>query len=1015
MVKTTQKIPPDNIKMLLFFMSMFCFVVCIAQSPAVYNLDKLYDFNAKAIYGLYQAKDKKVWIATDQGLYAFNGKTFKKYINPEFKNEFHNIREDTTGRIWCSNFAGQIFYVENNVLRLFKDVNEYTSSGVLTFTVVRFPQIYVGTNYGYLIIDFYNSNNTKHFQTHTWNKKEYKILRDKDTIYFDFVDHIQLYKNTLIYNGFNAYNALSTVNTVQKNNTQTLFTIKEHTGIMHLFSHDDMILVVSENQDRRIHIHYYQNDSLQMKTYREFPERVRNVFYYDAHLQKYWVGTYNGAFLLDKTLESMGEAFHLLKGHAVSGILRDHEGNYWIATLHSGIYIMPSLQIRVLNNENSPLIKNNIVSMQKTSAEQLLLTDNLGHVYEYQIRKNKLTREFNIGSGIGAIVHNPIRNTVHFEGRYNTYHLNTKQLNPSIVSDFKAGTVIDSINFLVSHSGGAYISNFKSDNAELPMDKRWQKHYKLTNKSYGNGTLLNRLELRQRRSYTNTVCKSTQTLYVAYSDGLFAYKNAEEYHIIYNNKPLIITAFQPATGKGVWATDTEGRLFYILNDKAKLVTSFGVEIKHICQHDSTLLLGTHKGIFTYHTKTRQKDIINTLDGLPSNAVTGLVVANDTVYASTLKGLAMIPAAYHYKNTVPPEVELTNVSVNGKARSIGKILQLNSKENSLNFAFNAYALRSQKTFRYAYRVLEIDSSWTTTQSNSIALTGLAPGRYTFRVKAINEDGVESTNVKEVSFIIAKPFYQQWWFYVLLVAATVGLVAYLYNSRIKNIKRQNRMQERELALENDLKASRMTALKAQMNPHFLFNAMNAIQSLILRGSRDDAYKYLTRFSWLIRENLNRSDKNFVWFNDELKLITTYLQLEKLRFRNDFNYAIHGVKAIKAVQIPAMLIQPFVENAIKHGLLHKDGIKTLRIDFQQNHEALHCTITDNGIGRKASEAINQKRNDRPASFSTSAIEKRFALFRDYYKLDLGFSYTDLEEENKPAGTQVILKIPYRNDDNE
>ena len=246
--------------------------------------------------------------------------------------------------------------------------------------------------------------------------------------------------------------------------------------------------------------------------------------------------------------------------------------------------------------------------------------------------------------------------------------------------------------------------------------------------------------------------------------------------------------------------------------------------------------------------------------------------------------------------------------------------------------------------------------------------------------------------------------------LLIIALILISGIFYLSRLK-IKRKAALTSLELeatkkrlALEKQYKNSELRALKAQMNPHFIFNAMNSIQSLILKENKHEAYTYLTKFASLLRENLNISEKSFVSFDEEISLLKKYLELEKLRFRNDFEYEIFGEEEIDDIKIPSMIIQPFVENAIKHGLIHKtDGIKKLKINFCLG-DAFTCIITDNGVGFKASKKIN-KNNGKETSFSTKSIKEKLQFLEEYYKMNIGFSYEDIKN-----GTKVIIKIPYK-----
>ena len=240
------------------------------------------------------------------------------------------------------------------------------------------------------------------------------------------------------------------------------------------------------------------------------------------------------------------------------------------------------------------------------------------------------------------------------------------------------------------------------------------------------------------------------------------------------------------------------------------------------------------------------------------------------------------------------------------------------------------------------------------------------------------------------------------------------SFFHDSKILNYSQTlNRKNEAKLELaykeleekkKNELAHLQLKSLKAQMNPHFMFNAMNSIQNLVLKGDKNGAYDYLTKFASLIRENLNMSEKSFVSFEEELSLLEKYLELEKLRFRDNFQYIIKGIDTIDDIKIPSMIIQPFVENAIKHGLLHKkEGIRKIELEFIQE-EVFKCVIVDNGVGMEISKKINEENEYATQSFSTKAIQERLELLKEYYNNNIGFSYENVEE-----GTKVVVKIPY------
>jgi len=222
---------------------------------------------------------------------------------------------------------------------------------------------------------------------------------------------------------------------------------------------------------------------------------------------------------------------------------------------------------------------------------------------------------------------------------------------------------------------------------------------------------------------------------------------------------------------------------------------------------------------------------------------------------------------------------------------------------------------------------------------------------------------------------------------------------------------RFQKRKSQLLNEVNTSKLTAIQSQMNPHFIFNALNSIQALVLRGDVDKSYTYINKFWSLVRKTLNFSEKDFIEFESEIQLIEVYLSLEKLRFREDFEYIINLPEDDEFL-VPPMLIQPFIENALVHGLLHKEGLKTLHISFKVT-DVLECTIVDNGIGRKEAGEISNLQNPEQESFAIRALENRLDILSKRYNNPIGFEYVDLFDENKsPTGTKVIVKIPIINE---
>ncbi len=264
--------------------------------------------------------------------------------------------------------------------------------------------------------------------------------------------------------------------------------------------------------------------------------------------------------------------------------------------------------------------------------------------------------------------------------------------------------------------------------------------------------------------------------------------------------------------------------------------------------------------------------------------------------------------------------------------------------------------------------------------------------------------------------------------IFIATTFAIVLIgIFIFRNINLKRKNEKQHLEHALElQQLQTQKTTiefqqqatelemqALRAQMNPHFIFNCLSSINRFILINKIDEASDYLTKFSRLIRMALHNSEKSLITLESELEALRLYLDLERLRFKNAFNYSITFINTIdiNAVYIPPMLIQPFAENAIWHGLMHKKGVGHLEIQLCAEDKTLVCAIIDNGIGRNVAASFNSRSAEKNKSMGVDITAGRLALLNKSKNETAVFNIEDLiDEEGKGCGTKVLLTIPYK-----
>lgn len=368
-----------------------------------------------------------------------------------------------------------------------------------------------------------------------------------------------------------------------------------------------------------------------------------------------------------------------------------------------------------------------------------------------------------------------------------------------------------------------------------------------------------------------------------------------------------------------------------------------------------------------------------------------------------------------RNTEIPVPYIDNIEVLNKPFNFimnGSPLDLNYKQNFFSINFSAQAFTMAKDVRFRYRLKEFDDWTEVTGSYSANYTNVPGGDYVFQLQAANNEGVWNKKILELPIHIQLPWWQTWWFRIGALLLIAGLVYWLYLLRVAQIRRKEKLKSQ---YEKKLANVEMTALLAQMNPHFLFNSLNSIDSYIIKNESGKASEYLNNFARLMRLILQNSRSNYISLKDELETLDLYLQMESLRFSNKFEYEIKVAEGIDtaSIVIPPMLIQPYVENAIWHGLMHKkDGTPgKVEIIINRQDNNLICIIKDNGIGReKAAELKAQKPGSHKRSMGMQITSDRIEMINKLYDTNTSVKVVDLKNENGNAsGTQVKLIIPF------
>jgi len=426
------------------------------------------------------------------------------------------------------------------------------------------------------------------------------------------------------------------------------------------------------------------------------------------------------------------------------------------------------------------------------------------------------------------------------------------------------------------------------------------------------------------------------------------------------------------------------------------------------EDEKTLWVGTGQGLnrIRFNPATVHIDSIDYFrmrEGIPSNRIYQIGEYHDSIWVATSRGLVVLTKEAMIPTYTSPKLIINDFLVNGNPQPIRNSYILGRAQNSLTISFNAISYRKHLGIKQRYQLVGYDRDWVESENLEAVYNSLRGGKYSFNLEAWYPENPSKKDTDTITIEIEKRFHETIFFIVILILLSLGGLILLVTTIINSIKAaENRKQQ--------LLMSEKKALLAQMNPHFIFNSLNSIQYFILQNDEFQANNYLASFSSLIRRILDNSKKNLITLSDELDTLDLYLNMEKLRFEEDFDFFIRKDPRIDYAEtlIPPMMIQPFVENAIWHGIspLGRKGLLT--ISFSSNNHYFICTIEDNGVGREQSAHLKTRRTMH-TSTGLSNVEERIRLMNKTQKYPIKLSIEDLHHpDGSAAGTRVELVIP-------
>jgi ligand-binding sensor domain-containing protein len=487
------------------------------------------------------------------------------------------------------------------------------------------------------------------------------------------------------------------------------------------------------------------------------------------------------------------------------------------------------------------------------------------------------------------------------------------------------------------------------------------------------------------------------------SKGMFNEYNITD--LIINDKGELVIG----TNSGrVYITKWNGKILDVLHIYEPNKEIYGTSISFVEQSKDVYFIGSNKGI-NILKKNKFIKIINKFEGLDDIHFNDCIKdKNSNLWIATNSGLIQLNVDVLSKSVEASntKIRITSIKVNGKFNPItdslmrwgsyekNKInLDYNQNDVEITFASNNTINADKNLFRY--KIIGLSDTWSDFDSNGkIQLLGIPNGKYKLILEGKNIGTGEIFQSESINLVITPPFWKTWWF-VLGSIVSLSIIGFiLYKRRIHSIKTQERAKAE---VQKRLAETKMEALQSQMNPHFIFNAMNSIQNYIIDNNTDDALMYMGEFSKLIRQTLNNSSQQRITLTDEINYIQSYIKLENMRFKNKikFELVLEDDLDLFETEIPPMLLQPFIENVFVHAFDSNSKDPTLTLSLKQTGNYLYCKIKDNGKGM-----LTENLNKLNTSKGIKLAKERIILFQQDANNAVNIF-------SSPTGTSVILRL--------
>lgn len=940
-----------------------CGLFC--QTTQTFNYTTKDGLPSNSVYRTILDKNGYLWIATENGLAKFDGKNFKNYTTVQGlpDNEIINLFIDSTETIWALPFRKKPAYY-----------NEAKDRFENSETDAELDKIEMGNTNGASILQyggmaFFNNNRSlfiyKNHKITPYISLFNKFRSAGPDLVIEYTpgNYIVVCADSLRYISNNLY---------VKSTPFDVFNVS-----CEYFK--NTLYTVFNNRIKKYQVG--KNGEVVLMHEKELPFKVRVICKTEKNLV---VTSYSGnIYPVDTATLELYEP--LLNNLSVRNTQQDHNGTIWITTSDKGLFKIQQRRISSLNTFPEMLQGFNAVKV----SDKIIAGNFYGEIYVFDGQKPGRRISLQPEKNIDGVIRT--------------------------IEEMKNGY------FVSCQSGSFYLDKktFKNVKTFSGIYNLAPKYAKKLNDSIillGSHYMIYKYNVFTHR-YVDSIIKRVSSIgvghnneiYLGSNDGLYRWDKGALYYFGKKYKSLNyrINAIESTSDGLLWIGLGADSLMVLKNDKLIKTIPLGNSIpgnvcKSLCSNkNGEIWLGTNKGLNKIDYRQDKgfvysNTFFGVADGLNGEQVNDIEYHNDTLYIATEGGINFMPASLQLTaNNIATFI--TKVTINQKDTFIAASYRLPYNQNDIGIEFSGADLSGYlPLFEYSIN----GSDWNKTDKNTIKLR-LSSGKYTIEIRAIKRDGNFSTKSAFINIEIKTPFWESFYFWLLVGVFLFAVSFFIIKKR--NQQKQKAAIEKVIA-EKKLAEMEIQALKAQINPHFVFNCLNSIKSFIFDKDFEQADKYLDKFSELLRSTLDNSASATITLYQEISYLDNYLQLEKLRFDDKFEYDIRVNPEIdiNTVTIPAMLLQPYVENAIRHGLSHLESKKgLLKIDIDREGSSYICTIDDNGVGRVKGTEYRNAVNSEYQSKGMELSNRRAEL----YNINLEI-IDKKDEQGNATGTTVILK---------